>query len=128
MQSLAKVAKENNYVRPLLNSNNTHEIEESWHPLLNNFSNTFVPNDYRSYENSGRIKIITGPNASGKSVYLKQIAIIIYLAHIGSFLPAKKASIGMLYSIQCRLHTTESASVRMSSFMIDMREVNSAVY
>lgn len=116
---MARIAKEKDYVRPILNNDNTHAIEDSWHPLI---EDAYVSNDYNSGA-AGRIKIITGPNASGKSIYLKQVATVIYLAHVGSFLPAKKASIGMLYSMHCRLHATESASLRMSAFMIDMQQV-----
>lgn len=120
---MAMVAKEKGYVRPILNNDNIFVIKEGKHPLLEDYSVDFVPNDYYSGENHSRIKIITGPNASGKSVYMKQTAVIVYLAHIGSFLPAKEASIGMLYSMHCRLHATESASIRLSAFMIDIQQV-----
>lgn len=120
---MAKVAKEKDYVRPKLNAENEHKIDMGRHPLLEDYSNNFVANDYHSGGSGARIKVITGPNASGKSIYLKQTAVLIYFAHIGSFLPAKKASIGMLHSVHCNLHATESASIRMSSFMMDVQQV-----
>lgn len=120
---MAQVAKERDYIRPTLNNDNYHAIEDGKHPLLEDCSNNFVPNDYHSGGDNARIKIMTGPNASGKSIYLKQTAILVYLAHVGSFIPAKKASIGMLYSIHCRLHSSESASIRMSAFTIDIEQV-----
>lgn len=66
---------------------------------------------------------IAGPNGSGKSIYLKQIALITFLAHIGSYVPAEYANIGLTKSIHSRLQTTESASVRLSAFMIDITQV-----
>lgn len=67
--------------------------------------------------------LVIGPNGSGKSVFLKQVALVIFLGHIGSYVPAEEASIGMVKSIHSRLQTTESVSVRLSSFMIDISQV-----
>lgn len=117
------VAKEKGYIRPKLNENNIHEIKESRHPLLESLYNNYVSNDFYSGGNHSHIKIITGPNSSGKSVYLKQTGLLIYMAHIGSFVPAEEANIGMIVSIHTRIHTTESAAVRLSSLMIDLTQV-----
>lgn len=120
--AIAKVSAQNNYVRPTLNNENMHEIQDCRHPLLELVSN-FESNDFFSGKNYSHIKIITGPNGSGKSVYLKEVALVIYFAHIGSYVPARTANIGMLHSIHSRIQATESASVRLSSFMIDAIQV-----
>lgn len=67
--------------------------------------------------------IVLGPNGSGKTVYLKEIALITFLAHTGTYVPAEEANIGLTNSIHSRLHTKESASLRLSSFMIDITQV-----
>lgn len=110
-------------MRPDLNSDNVHNIQDGKHPLVEDCTSGFVGNDYCSGGKHSNIKLITGPNASGKTVYLKQTAIILYLAHVGSFVPAKRASVGMLHSIHCRLHATESAALRLSAFTIDVQQV-----
>jgi DNA mismatch repair protein MSH5 len=87
----------------------------------------FVPNDTHIESNRGRVKILTGPNASGKSVYLKQVGLIVFLAHIGSFVPAESAVVGMVDAIFTRIHTRETVSLPMSTFMIDLNQVSNAV-
>lgn len=121
--SISKVAKDKLYVRPQLNENKIHEIEEGRHPLLELLSDNFVSNNYHSGGKHSHVKLITGPNASGKSVFLKQIGLIVYLAHVGCFVPAKRANIGMIHSLHTRIHATESASIRLSAFMIDLSQV-----
>lgn len=135
MISISRVSKEKGYVRPHLNKAGIHDIRDGRHPLLELFGSDFVPNDYCSGGNYSCMKILTGPNSSGKSVYLKQIAIIIFLAHIGCYIPAKKANISMVYSIHSRIHATESAGVSLSAFMLDIVQVvdynhksNSVIY
>lgn len=120
---MSKVAKDKNYIRPKLNEDKIHEIEEGRHPLLEILTENFVQNNFYSGDNYPHMKIITGPNASGKSVYLKQIGLLIYLAHIGSFIPAKSANIGMIHSMHSRIHSTESVAIRLSAFMIDLSQV-----
>ncbi|OHS97192.1 MutS domain III family protein [Tritrichomonas foetus] len=92
--ALSVVAVESKFVRPIL-TENEHDliIVNGRHPLLEKFTNHLVPNPTLNLHNESQIHIITGPNSSGKSVYLKQIALIVYLAHIGSFVPADKAII-----------------------------------
>lgn len=126
--AMAKIALLNGYVRPTVNNENIHDIKNGRHPLLELISSNYQPNDYCSSDNVGKIKILTGPNASGKSVYLKQVALIIFLTHIGSFVPATKATIAKVHSIHSRIHTTESITVRLSSFMIDLSQMSSAIY
>lgn len=125
---MSKVASMYGYVRPTINNQNTHEIRDGRHALLELISTDYQPNDFYSSEDAGKVKILTGPNASGKSVYLKQVALIIFLAHIGSFVPATKANIARVHSIHSRIHTTESVTVRLSSFMIDLSQMSTAIY
>lgn len=125
---MSKVALLNGYVRPSINTQNIHEIKDARHPLLELISSNFQSNDFYSGGNNGKVKILTGPNASGKSVYLKQIALIIFLAHIGSFVPATKANVATVYSIHSRIHATESVTARLSSFMIDLSQMSTAIY
>ena len=122
--SMAKVAKEKNYTRPKLNTDNIIEIKEGRHALLEIENQNYVSNDYYSGGNHTCVKIITGPNASGKSIYLKQSTLTVYMAHVGSYVPANSANICIIYSIHTRMHTTESASVRLSAFMIDLSQVS----
>lgn len=121
--AMARVAAEKNFVRPQLNSDNTHEITGGRHPLMELMIANFERNDFRSGGPHGRVKIITGPNGSGKSIYLKQVGVILYMAHVGSYVPAQSANIGLTHSIHCRIQATESASVRLSAFMIDISQV-----
>lgn len=117
------MSAQNNYVRPHLNNDNVHEIIDSRHPLLELIA-PFEVNDFKSGGPHTHIKIVTGPNGSGKSIFLKQIALVIYFAHIGAYVPAKKATISMVHSIHSRMQATESASVRLSAFMIDVIQVH----
>jgi DNA mismatch repair protein MSH5 len=126
--ALALVAKENNYVRPVLTEERVLEIERGRHPLQELCVDDFVPNDTLSGDKHSLMKIITGPNSSGKSVYLKQVALIAYLAHIGSFVPANSARIGLLHHIHTRIQTVESVATNISAFMIDMKQMILSLY
>ncbi|KAH8808297.1 muts domain V-domain-containing protein [Xylogone sp. PMI_703] len=144
--ALALGAQRYNLVSPHITTENIIRIEEGRHLLQELTVPSYVPNDCslvggpgdeeddtgRSFENlsnrSGMAKgpsmlIMTGPNYSGKSIYLKQIAIIIYMAHIGSFVPAKKATIGITDKILTRIKTRESVSKNQSAFMIDLQQI-----
>ncbi|XP_078354214.1 mutS protein homolog 5-like isoform X2 [Oculina patagonica] len=125
--SLALCARENNYVCPQLTTDSVLNIEQGRHPLQELCVNLFVPNDTVFDKDRGRMKILTGPNASGKSVYLKQVGLIVFLAHIGSFVPAESATIGITDRIFTRIHTRETVSVGLSTFMIDLNQVATAV-
>uniref|UniRef100_A0A7I4D8H6 DNA mismatch repair proteins mutS family domain-containing protein n=1 Tax=Physcomitrium patens TaxID=3218 RepID=A0A7I4D8H6_PHYPA len=92
--ALSTVAHDQKYVRPQLSENNVLMIKAGRHPLQECIVNTFVPND-TNIDQSSRINIISGPNYSGKSIYAKQVALIVFLAHIGSFVPAEAAVIGL---------------------------------
>lgn len=86
---------------------------------------TFIPNDTNlAYQREGNIQLITGANYSGKSVYLKQVGIITFLAHLGCFVPAESALIGLTDRIFCRIQSRESISLNQSTFMIDCSQVS----
>ena len=142
--ALAMTARENNFVKPDCTAENVIRVERGRHPLQELCTNPFVPNDVVVEPNSQRMKILTGPNASGKSVYLKQVngrtpprnrvliqggiprtkvALIVYMAHVGSFVPADSALIGLTDRIFTRIHSRESVSVGLSTFMIDLNQV-----
>ncbi|XP_023239367.1 mutS protein homolog 5-like isoform X4 [Centruroides sculpturatus] len=126
--SLALIAKEFNYIRPEITRDGILHIVKGRHPLQEHCVSSFVPNDTMSGGKYGKVKLLTGPNASGKSVYLKQVALIVYLAHIGSFVPAEMAKITIIDHIFTRIHTVESISVGLSTFMIDINQMSVALH
>ncbi|CAL5095633.1 unnamed protein product [Urochloa decumbens] len=119
--SLVVVARQNNYVRPILTEDSILEIHNGRHALQEMTVDTFVPNDTK-LRDAGRINIITGPNYSGKSIYIKQVALIVFLAHIGSFVPADSAIVGLTDRIFCAMGT-KSMTTEQSTFMIDLHQV-----
>ncbi|KAJ8305871.1 hypothetical protein KUTeg_016416, partial [Tegillarca granosa] len=128
LMSLASSAREFSYTRPTIVRDSVIEVKGGRHPLQEICCSPFVPNDiFNGQENSGKIKVLTGPNASGKSVYLKQVALIVYLAHIGSFVPAEEAAIGPVDRIFTRIKSFESVSVGLSTFMLDINQMSEAL-
>ncbi|KAJ7341932.1 hypothetical protein JRQ81_007981 [Phrynocephalus forsythii] len=125
--SLAVIARENGYTRPHFSHSHIIHIKDGRHPLMELCAKTFVPNSVDSSEAYGRIKILTGPNSSGKSVYLKQVGLITFMALIGSYVPATEAEIGAVDGIYTRIHSRESVSLGLSTFMIDLNQVAKAV-
>lgn len=123
--SLSKVARENSFNMPtLLDKGNALIIEEGRHPTLEKISkNSFVPNDTVLDNQDNRTMIITGPNMSGKSTYMRQTALIVLLAHIGSFVPAKSAQIPLTDKIFTRIGASDSLISDQSTFMVEMSEV-----
>ncbi|KAL4201373.1 hypothetical protein AMTRI_Chr02g258370 [Amborella trichopoda] len=119
--SLALAAKQYNYVRPLLTEESIINIRNGRHVLQEMTVDTFVPNDTQIISD-GWINIITGPNYSGKSIYIKQVALIVFLSHIGSFVPADAATVGLTDRIFCAMGSKPLASER-STFMIDLHQV-----
>ncbi|KAL8469958.1 hypothetical protein ACS0TY_032719 [Phlomoides rotata] len=119
--SLALVARQNNYVRPILTSESILEIRNGRHVLQEMTVDTFIPNDTRVLD-EGRISIITGPNYSGKSIYIKQVALIVFLSHIGSFVPADAATVGVTDRIFCAMGS-KFMTAEQSTFMIDLQQV-----
>lgn len=125
--SLSEVAKEHNYVRPIFSLYNEMEIIDGRHPIIEAFSNNeFIPNDLVLYNND-RILLITGPNMSGKSTFMRQNALISIMAQIGSFVPAKKAVLPIFDQIFTRIGSSDNITSGESTFMVEMLEVNEAL-
>lgn len=124
--SLAEVAVKNNFVKPTINANvKTLNIIDGRHPVVEQFMDRgqFVVNDTLLDEEDNRIMIITGPNMAGKSTYMRQVAIITLLAHIGSFVPAKEAHIPITDRIFTRVGASDDLAFGQSTFMVEMSEV-----
>lgn len=123
--SLAMVALELNLMRPSLSDNNVLDIEDGWHPLLHN-SPQLVPNSSQlntTPNSPSRMILLTGPNASGKTCYLRMVGLIVFLAHVGSFVPARRATIGLTDAIYTRMISHESAVANASAFMVDLTQM-----
>ena len=125
--SLAEVASRNGYVRPLLDEGDTIQIKAGRHPVVERMlpSASFVAND--TYLSSGdeQVVILTGPNMSGKSTYIRQGAVIVLMAQVGSFVPAESASIGLVDRIFTRVGLQDDLSLGQSTFMVEMLETAS---
>ncbi|CAA3014557.1 DNA mismatch repair MSH5 [Olea europaea subsp. europaea] len=119
--SLAFVARQNNYVRPILTTESMLDIRNGRHILQEMTVDVFIPNDTKILD-EGQIKIITGPNYSGKSIYIKQVALIVFLSHIGSFVPADAATVGLTDRIFCAMGS-KFMTAEQSTFMIDLHQV-----
>lgn len=126
--SLGIVAIENNYCKPEINNSNKIEIINGRHPVVEKMvTDRFVPNDTFLDNKENRFLIITGPNMSGKSTYMRQVALTILLAQIGSFIPAKRASIGLADRIFTRVGASDDLTTGQSTFMVEMNEVSNIV-
>lgn len=121
-----KVANENNYVRPKLNQDNIIEIKASRHPVIEKYIDTFIPNDLSMNEKDS-ILLITGPNMSGKSTYMRQIALLAIMAQIGCFVPATSAKLPIFDAIYTRIGAADDIVSGQSTFMVEMNEVNNAI-
>ncbi len=123
--SLALVAEQNNYVRPVINKRGKIDIKNGRHPVVEKMINNdlFVANDTYLDNNSHRIAIITGPNMAGKSTYMRQTALIVLMAQIGSFVPAESAVIGVVDRIFTRVGASDDLASGQSTFMVEMTEV-----
>lgn len=127
LYSLATIALENNYCKPIFNKNNTSiEIIGGRHPVIEvtNKTEEFIPNDTLLDNGDSRTMIITGPNMAGKSTYMRQVALITLLAHIGSYVPAKSAKICLTDKIFTRIGASDDISLGQSTFMVEMMEVS----
>lgn len=122
--SMAEIAVRYDYVRPELNSGDVISIKGGRHPVVerNLGSDGFVPNDTYLCNEDTQLVILTGPNMSGKSTYLKQVALIVFMAQIGSFVPAESASIGIVDRIFTRIGAQEDLAAGQSTFMVEMVE------
>ncbi len=125
LQGLAKSAIENRFVRPELNEDKTIIIKDGRHPIVEfkNRDDSFIPNDTILDMDKNLIHIITGPNMAGKSTYMRQIALIVIMAQIGSFVPAKSCNIGIVDRIFTRIGASDNLSKGESTFMVEMKEV-----
>jgi DNA mismatch repair protein MutS len=121
---LAEVAVNRRYVKPVLNSGNSINIKGGRHPVVekNHEWESFIPNDTFLDNDDTQIIILTGPNMSGKSTYLKQVALIVLLAQMGSFIPADSAEIGIVDRIFTRIGAQEDLAAGQSTFMVEMTE------
>ncbi|XP_032703187.1 mutS protein homolog 5 isoform X2 [Lontra canadensis] len=126
--ALASAARDYGYSRPRYSPQLLGvRIQNGRHPLMELCARTFVPNSAECGGDRGRVKVITGPNSSGKSIYLKQVGLITFMALVGSFVPAEEAEIGAVDAIFTRIHSCESISLGLSTFMIDLNQVAKAV-
>lgn len=123
--SLATVAEQNNYCRPKLNEKGLIDIKGGRHPVVERMiqNEMFVANDTYLDNGSNRVSIITGPNMAGKSTYMRQSALIVLMAQIGSFVPAKSAKIGIVDRIFTRVGASDDLASGQSTFMVEMSEV-----
>uniref|UniRef100_A0A8D3B7Y6 MutS protein homolog 5 n=1 Tax=Scophthalmus maximus TaxID=52904 RepID=A0A8D3B7Y6_SCOMX len=127
LMAMSSASQEYGYASPKFTSHRMITVKQGRHPLLELCSPVFVANSFQSSESQGRVKIITGPNSSGKSIYLKQVGLIVFMALIGSDVPAKEAEIGLVDGIFTRMQSRESVSVGLSTFMIDLNQMAQAI-
>ena len=122
--SLAELASSRRYVRPTLVPEPILEIREGRHPVLDQTlpAGTFVPNDVLLGKDTGRFWLITGPNMAGKSVLIKQTALITLMAHLGSFVPAESAKVGLTDRVFTRVGASDELARGLSTFMVEMTE------
>ncbi len=125
--SFADVAIENNYCRPEIIQTGRIDIFEGRHPVVEKLlrgDNAFVSNDTRIDSKNNRMSIITGPNMAGKSTYIRQVAVITLMAHIGCFVPATRAEISITDGIYTRVGASDDLAAGLSTFMVEMTEVS----
>ena len=125
LASLAAVAVRNNYCRPDVDESGVIDIQEGRHPVVEQVLKDalFVPNDVFLGEKESRVAIITGPNMAGKSTYMRQVALTVLMAQMGSFVPAARARIGVVDRIFTRVGASDDLSAGQSTFMVEMTEV-----
>lgn len=124
--SLAEVAFANNYVCPTISNDGIIDVKDGRHPVVEALLNDapFVPNDTSLDLEDNRCAIITGPNMAGKSTYMRQIALICLLAQVGSFVPARRAHLGIVDAIFTRVGASDDLATGQSTFMVEMNEVS----
>lgn len=129
LNSFAKIAHKYSYCKPNITESNEISIIEGRHPVIeiNLDENEFIANDTNIGQNDNLIQIITGPNMAGKSTYMRQMALIIIMAQIGSFVPAKSAEIGICDKIFTRIGASDNISKGESTFMLEMNEVSNII-
>lgn len=123
--SLSVVAERNHYCRPVINNKGVLDIKDGRHPVVEQMitNDMFIANDTYLDNNKSRVSIITGPNMAGKSTYMRQTALIVLMAQLGSFVPAKSAKIGIVDRIFTRVGASDDLASGQSTFMVEMTEV-----
>ncbi|MBW2654605.1 MAG: DNA mismatch repair protein MutS, partial [Deltaproteobacteria bacterium] len=129
LQGLALAASENGYTKPVINDLNTISIEDGRHPVVEKLikGERYVPNSIEMDDVENQILLITGPNMAGKSTVLRQVALTVLMAQMGSFVPAKKASLGIVDRIFTRVGALDNLSSGQSTFMVEMEETANIV-
>ncbi len=124
LHSLATIAKEKSYIKPLIHNNDSIEIQDGRHPVVETFlkDGSFIPNNTHLDNDANSLILLTGPNMAGKSTYIRQVALIVIMAQIGSFVPAKSASIGIVDKIFSRIGASDDLARGQSTFMVEMIE------
>ncbi|MHA1532235.1 MAG: DNA mismatch repair protein MutS, partial [Candidatus Heimdallarchaeota archaeon] len=122
--TFAEISRNNAYVRPIVNNSLNISIVNGRHPVVEKMllEQSFIPNDTKMSNKSDQILIITGPNMSGKSTYIRQVALITLLAQIGCFVPAEKATIGVVDRLFTRIGASDDISKGLSTFLVEMNE------
>jgi len=122
--SLARVARQNDYVRPIVDESSTLQIIGGRHPVIETalHGEKFVPNDTLLDDDLARMSLITGPNMAGKSTYIRQVALIAILAQMGSYVPAKSCQMGIIDKVFSRIGASDDLSRGQSTFMVEMTE------
>ncbi len=125
LYSFAEVAEENDYTKPIVNNSEVIHIEEGRHPVVERVlkNEIFVPNDVFMDTKDEQLLLVTGPNMAGKSTYMRQVALIVLMAQIGSFVPAESASIGIVDRIFTRVGANDDLAQGQSTFMVEMSEM-----
>lgn len=125
LSALAEVALQYDYIKPKIDDGDTIHIEDGRHVVIERVlkDNSFVPNDVYLDNGENQILLITGPNMAGKSTYMRQVALIVLLSQIGSFVPARAAHIGVVDRIFTRIGATDDILTGQSTFMVEMQEV-----
>ncbi|MDO4554553.1 MAG: DNA mismatch repair protein MutS [Lachnospiraceae bacterium] len=123
--SLALVAEQNHYIRPVINNRGIIDVKDGRHPVVEKMisNDMFVANDVYLDNKDHRVSIITGPNMAGKSTYMRQTALIVLMAQMGSFVPAKRSAIGLVDRIFTRVGASDDLASGQSTFMVEMSEV-----
>ena len=128
--SFAAVAVKNNYCCPVVDDSGVIEIHDGRHAVVEQMqkSTLFVPNDTYMGQKEDRVAIITGPNMAGKSTYMRQVALIVLMAQVGSFVPARAAHLGVVDRIFTRIGASDDLSAGQSTFMVEMTEVSDILH
>ena len=124
LQSLARAAHINDYARPIVDESNVLQIVAGRHPVIEalHTAEKFVPNDTLLDDDQSRLLLITGPNMAGKSTYIRQVALIVIMAQMGSYVPAKSAQVGLIDKVFTRIGASDDLSRGQSTFMVEMTE------